>query len=107
MASVQHHDLHSLHRYYRKLGANGQDAEKKRIHRLLPGHQSQCVEFVELEYVYNVEIVGDELNQSDKEILLWLITETFEPDLVAERSFHQPASRRYAPSNHLRQLVVL
>jgi hypothetical protein len=101
MSLIKQRDQSTLLRYFRKLGTHGQEAELKRIQRILPSAELQLLESVELEYVYNVEIDGNELYQHDREVLLWLITETFEPELAGERVFHSPIRTRCVLSCNL------
>ena len=61
-----------------------------RISKLLQNLNSDVkITDIELEYCFNIEIVDgkSELPSDELKKLLWLVTETFEPDLVSAKSF--------------------
>ncbi len=54
------------------------------------------IQLIETEYCFNIEVSENKsLSENQKEKLLWILTETFEPDNVSiERSFLQPQNDR-------------
>lgn len=62
--------------------------ESKEVQQKLSTELSTKIQGVELEYCFNIEHNTTHLQETEIEKILWLITETFEPELVSEtRSF--------------------
>lgn len=72
--------------------------ESQAIQQKLPTELSTQIQGVELEYCFNIENNTTELQNADVAKLLWLITETFEPELVSqEHSFLTTQNRLVTP----------
>lgn len=80
--------MQSVTKFYRKLGPDSQRKDFEAVQQKLPTELSTLIQDGELEYCFNIEFSITELQDTDIEKILWLITETFEPNLVSQkRSF--------------------
>jgi len=76
--------MRSIAKIYRKLGQDTQVKESKAVFQKLPTELSTQIQVVELEYCFNIEYNTTKLQETEIEKILWLITETFEPELVSQ-----------------------
>ena len=69
---------------YRKLGVEAEAAEVDKIMKQLPKELTGTK--VHVEYCINVEYNKEIMQVGDLEKILWLITETFEPEYISSSS---------------------